>query len=319
MPSLISVADLNRAELDSLVTAASNWFAVQSRVGQLLAGRVVGLYFGQPSTRTRTAFSSASLRLGASIITYGPNDLQLSTGETDEDTGNVLAPMLDCLVVRASGDHARLMRLSAHGRLPVVNAMNTIEHPTQAIGDLATMRAYRGDLAGVQVLYAGEANSTTLALAHALMRVPGSLLVVAAPLGYGFDAATIEAVNAQAAPVGARCVQVAAIDDVAVAGLEHPDFVYTTQWQTTGTSKPDPEWRAAFYPGFQVNEELLARWPRARVLHDLPARRGEEISAEVLDGPRSLALEQARNKLAGAAASLAWVLAGPAGLTALTG
>jgi len=319
MPSLISLADLSGAELAALVTAASNWPTAQGRAARLLSGKIIGLYFGYPSTRTRTAFSSASLRLGAGIISYGPNDLQLATGETEEDTGNVLAPMLDCLVVRAGGDHARLLRLSADGRLPVINAMNTVEHPTQAIGDLATMQAHRGDLAGVRVLYSGEANSTTMALALALMRVPAALLVIAAPAGYGFDAATLGDISAQGAPAGARCVQVAAIDHIAGAGLERPDFVYTAQWQTTGTSKPDPNWRAAFFPHFQVGEELMARWPDARVLHDLPARRGEEISAQVLDGPRSLALAQARNKLAGAAASLVWALAGQEALARLSG
>src|ERR1022692_1687406 len=270
MRSLISVADLSQDDFRALVDAASAWFAAGPGAASLLAGRVIGLYFAQPSTRTRTAFTAAALRMAAGVVTYGPNDLQLSTGESEEDTGEVLAPMLDAVVVRASGDHRRLTRLGADGRLPIINAMNTLEHPTQAIGDLATMRAHRGGIDGVRVLYVGEANSTTMALAHALMKVPSAMLTIAAPTGYGFDAATLGVINAQGAANGAQCSQVPTVLGLAEPGAGHPDFVYTTQWQTTGTTKADPNWRTAFYPEFQVNTALMAPWPKARVLHDLP-------------------------------------------------
>jgi ornithine carbamoyltransferase len=303
MPSLISLGDLSAEEVRALVKATGYWARNTPRSEALLGDQVIGLYFAQPSTRTRTSFSTAALRLGARIISYGPSDLQLSTGETDTDTGMVLATMLDALVVRAGTDHGGLLRLSAGGRLPVVNAMNSIEHPTQAIGDLATIERVRGSADGVQVLYIGEVNSTTVALALALSRFDRTLLHVVAPPGYGFGQEMLSGINALGEPSGSRLLAHDHPSDV-----DAPvDFVYTTQWQTTGMVKADPDWHRIFYPDFQVNAELMARWPNASFMHDLPARRGEEVTSEVLDGPLSLAPQQVRNKLNSALAVLLWI------------
>ncbi len=269
----------------------------------LLGDQVIGLYFALPSTRTRTSFSAAALRLGARIVTYGPSDLQLSTGESDADTGMVLATMLDALVVRAPTDRGGLLRLSAGGRLPVVNAMNSTEHPTQAIADLATIQESRGAVDNVRVLYIGEVNSTTVALALALSRFSGTVLHVVAPPGYGFGQDMLSVIQRLGEASGSRLLAYDHPDDV-----DSPvDFVYTTQWQTTGTVKPDPDWHRAFYPDFQVNAEFMARWPTAYFMHDLPARRGEEVTPDVLDGARSLAPQQVRNKLNSALSVLLWI------------
>src|ERR1044072_9285352 len=126
---------------------------------------IAGVYFRKTSTRTRSAFSAGALRLGAQIVTYGPDDLQLNTGETTEDTGRVFAGMLDLLVARTAGDDAEFRGWAAQSRMPVVNAMSAEEHPTQGLTDLTTLLGHFGRVAGLRLLYVGEGNNTAAALA----------------------------------------------------------------------------------------------------------------------------------------------------------
>ncbi len=273
-------------------------------VPDVLRGRVVAIYFRKTSTRTRTAFSSAALRLGAQILTYGPNDLQLGTGETHLDTGRVLSTMVDALVARTAGDPQELRDLAAQGRMPVINAMTEDEHPTQAIADLATMLRHCGRIENLRVLYLGEGNNSAAALALALSRFPGTELHLRTPAGYGLAEDKLERARRHARSSGGVIEEG---HDPSVLPDE-VDLVYTTRWETTGTTKPDPEWKEGFRP-FQVNQKLMDRWPDARFLHDLPAHRGEEVTAEVLDGPASLAFSQAANKYHTALAILEWCLA----------
>lgn len=157
MRNLISLADLTPAELDRIVRRAVA-FGRDGIVPKPLAGRQVGLYFRKSSTRTRTSFWSAATRLGADVITFGPNELQLSTGETVEDTAQVLGQYLDALVVRTNGDVEEIRRLGSSEGLAVVNALSLDEHPTQAIADLATLTEEFGSLDGLHLLVVGEGN-----------------------------------------------------------------------------------------------------------------------------------------------------------------
>lgn len=295
---LVSLADVTPAELHYIVGRTAEFAGSSPAVDRVLGGKVVGLLFQHPSTRTRTAFSSGAQRLGADVVAYGPDDLQLNTGETAEDTARVMAAMLDLLVVRSSVPTADLRVFAAGGTLSVVNAMNADEHPTQALADLGTMFAVFGGLAGLRVLYCGEGNSTVTALIHACA-VSGLELHLRTPVGYGVPADLLDWAHALGAAIEQR-------HDMANL-LAEVDVVYTTRWQTTGTVKPTPNWRAGFVP-FQVNDELMDRYPSARFMHDLPAHRGEEVTASVLDGDRSIAFPQAGFKLYSAMAALEWCL-----------
>ncbi|HVF14981.1 MAG TPA: hypothetical protein VM942_10300, partial [Acidimicrobiales bacterium] len=266
--------------------------------------RVVAIYFRQTSTRTRTAFSAAALRLGAQILTYGPHDLQTNTGETYRDTGRVLATMVDMVVARTAGDPQELRDLAEQGRMPVVNAMTSDEHPTQAVADLATLLQHFNRIENLRVLYVGEGNNSASALALALARFPGNELYLRTPVGYGVAEDKLELARGHAARSGSCIEERHDMSTLPTA----VDVVYTTRWQTTGTTKPDPDWHERFEP-FQVNSQLMGYWPGARFMHDLPAHRGEEVTAEVLDGPASLALPQAANKYHTALAILEWCLA----------
>ncbi|KAA5835177.1 ornithine carbamoyltransferase [Saccharopolyspora hirsuta] len=299
---LISLADLDLVQIREIVRNGVA-FARGERAGEPLAGAVIGIYFRKTSTRTRTAFSAAALRLGARIIAYGPDDLQLNTGETVEDTAQVLSRMLDGLVCRTAGSTEELRALAAPPGMSVINAMSAHEHPTQALTDLITIQQHVGGVDGARVLYVGEGNSTAAALALSLPRFEGTELHLRTPPGYGLEAH----VRAQAEEYAAESGSVLReTHDMAELPAD-VDVVYTTRWQTTGTTKADPDWRAVFQP-FQVDEQLLDRYPEARFMHDLPAHRGEETTAAVLDGPRSIAFDQAENKMHGAMAVLEWAL-----------
>lgn len=270
-----------------------------------LEGCVVGSFFRTTSTRTRSAFATAALRLGAGHVAYGPHDLQLNTGESMEDTARVLGSMLDALVVRTAADPAELRALLAQNGMAVINAMTADEHPTQAIADLSTIELHFGKIAGLRVLYIGEGNNTASALALALSRYANVEFCLATPPGYGLDSSFLERARTQAAQRGA---QVDEVHDVTEA-MEDADVVYTTRWQTTGTSKADPDWRTSFLP-FQVNDALMHRNPRAVFMHDLPAHRGEEVTPEILDGVSSIAFRQAEQKMHSAKAVLEWCVRG---------
>ncbi|MFH8293822.1 ornithine carbamoyltransferase [Streptomyces sp. NPDC018059] len=299
---LFSLAEVEPAVISKLAARSVELYRDRHAHDRPLEGSVVGVLFTRTSTRTRTAFTVGAVRLGAVPVAYGPQDLQLNTGESVADTGRVLGRMLDLLVARTVGPLAELRELSREGGLPVVNAMATEEHPTQGVTDLATLHLVTGDPTGVSVLYVGEGNNTAVALAHALAAVPGARVTFSTPSGYGLPKEELAKASRRAAVTGATLEEV---HDPAHLP-DHVDVVYTTRWQTTGTAKPDPGWREAFRP-FHVDAALLARWPQALFMHDLPAHRGDEVSGEVLDGARSVAWTQAAMKLTGAMAVLEWV------------
>ena len=172
--SLISLDDLTDLELFGIVQRSVAFAEHRANPGNPLGGLVAGMYFSRPSTRTRTSFAAGALRLGAGVVTLGPAELQLSTGETIEDTGRVLAGMLDILIARTAGDPAMLREWARHGGMAVINAMTADEHPTQAIADLATMSQHFGRLAGLRILYVGEGNNTRCGLGARSVPVPGS-------------------------------------------------------------------------------------------------------------------------------------------------
>jgi ornithine carbamoyltransferase len=306
MRHLLSIDDLPAEELAGIVRRSAR-YALDERPARPgpLTGAVAGIYFRRTSTRTRTAFTVAALRLGADVIAFGPHDLQENTGESTSDTGRVLSSFLDVFVARTADTPAELRTMADQDTMAVINAMTSDEHPTQAIADLSTLQALRGGLDGVRVCYIGEGNNTAAALALALARVPGARLHLVTPPGYGVPTETVAAAVRASAATGARITE--SHDPAELP--DDADVLYTTRWQTTGTVKADPDWRTVFEP-FRVTGEVMKRVPDAVFMHDLPAHRGEEVDAEVLDGERSVAFTQARHKLFSAMAVLEWAVAG---------
>jgi ornithine carbamoyltransferase len=301
----LSIADLGPQTIFNLVEQSLR-MARRPLGRPPLADCIVGMYFRKSSTRTRTAFTTGALRLGAQTIAYGPNDLQLVTGETFTDTGRVLSGFLDVLVVRTNDNLEEMEALAQQQDMAIINAMSENEHPTQAIADLTTIREELGCLENVNVLYIGEGNNTAAAFALAVAQLPGMSLTIMTPEGYGMSPCVMEKASALAARYGGRIEQHHDLDRL----VNIYDAVYTTRWETMGVPKTDPNWRSKFKP-YQVTPKVIERVSRSArtiFLHDLPAMRGSEVVDEVLDGARSRAFQQARHKLTSAMAVLTWCL-----------
>ncbi|MGW2986501.1 ornithine carbamoyltransferase [Streptomyces goshikiensis] len=305
MRHVLSLQDLDQQTIGSLIERAVD-MADPNRRGTPLAGRVIGIYFSKASTRTRSAFSTAALRLGGDVMHYGPDDLQVTTGETWADTARVMSGYLDALVMRTNGPLAQLREIAEASRIPVINALSEHEHPTQAIADLATLREHFGDLKGRSILYVGEGNSSAAALATAVAAVPGLRLTLVTPRGYGLRPQAIDAVKQFSQ--GSELIQ----EHHDIGDLpQGVDAVYATRWQTMGVQHMNDDWLAAF-DGFKVTREMMRSVGGAETvfLHDLPAVRGQDVDDEVLDGPGSLAWRQAFHKMTSAMAVLEWAVLG---------
>lgn len=300
---LLSLTEIGPEDLSLLVDRALE-FASEGMHVQPLAGKVVGIYFKRTSTRTRTAFTIGAIKLGATPIAYGPNDLQICTGETIEDTARVLANYLDALVIRTNEPIDEMRAFASQNDMAIVNAMSDTEHPTQAIADLVTIKEVFGRLHDVDVLYVGEGNNTASALAFAVALTPGMRLTLLTPEGYGLPSSVIE--TARALDPQKRSV-IEQHHDIAKLRREF-DVVYTTRWQTMGETKPDKNWKEKFKP-YTVTQQFMQRFSksdRTVFMHDLPAVRGDDVVDDVLDGPQSVAFRQARHKMTSAMAVLTW-------------
>jgi len=305
---LLSISDLDSETLLSLVEDAVAIAEGRWQGKRPLDGRIVGIYFRKSSTRTRTSFSVGAMKLGANVIAYGPNDLQIVTGETVPDTARVLANYLDALVIRTNETMAEMRELARHD-MSVINAMSENEHPTQSLADLATLREHFGRLEGLHVLYMGEGNNSASAIALAMARLPNMRLTIVTPEGYGLPMEFIAETQGTAAANGSTIEQ-----HHDMAGLPHGvDAVYTTRWLTMGVKKKDENWVDFFRP-YTVTPAVMAEVSKPGggtvFLHDLPAMRGYEVLDEVLDGPQSIAFRQAYHKMTSAMAALTWCVAG---------
>lgn len=304
---ILSLVEVGAAEIVRLARRANEHAAGKTVGERSLEGKVVGIFFRRSSTRTRTSFTAAALRLGAQTIAFGPDDLQLTTGETVEDTGRVLSGYLDALVVRTNDPQAEMEALARQDRMSVVNAMSAEEHPTQALADFSTIQEALGRLEDVHLLYLGEGNNSASALAFGLAHLPNSRLTLMTPQGYGLPAGQMERARKIAATNGTTIEE---FHDMAKLPT-NVDVVYTTRWHTMGVSKADPDWRDSFLP-FTVTSEVMERASKPEgtiFMHDLPAVRGDDVVDEVLDGPQSLAWRQAEHKMWSAMAILEWCLA----------
>lgn len=303
---LLSLANMGTDNLIRLIDKSLDFSMNGNKARHSLAGKVVGIYFRKPSTRTRTSFSVGAIKLGCQLVTYASDELQLVTGETIEDTARVLSGYLDALVVRTNESIVEMERLARQDEMAVINAMSRNEHPTQAIADLSTIKEKFGRLEGLHILYLGEGNNTAAALALGVAQIPGMKITLVTVGGYGLPSATLNQAAALADKYGGIVEHHHNVDKLP----KNVDVVYATRWQTMGEPHSRPNWQEQFMP-YSVTPRLMAEVskPDGTVfLHDLPAVRGEDVHEEVLDGPQSLAWRQARHKMFSAMAVLEWCL-----------
>jgi ornithine carbamoyltransferase len=287
----LRVSDLSPELLERLLDLAARMESSPGGWVDSLRGRSVALYFAKPSTRTRVSFAAAAARLGLNPIVLRPDELQLGRGEPVADTARALAAYCDAIVVRTYAQR-ELEELAAAADVPVVNALSDEHHPCQALADVLTVRERFGGLAGRRLAFVGDGGSN---VAHSLLEA-GALaameVAVAAPPDYAPAPAVVDAALALAARTGGR-VELHDDPRQAVAGAH---AVYTDVWVSMGEDDERRERLRALRP-YRVDGELLelAR-PDAVFLHCLPAHRGEEVAADVIDGPRSAVWRQAANR-----------------------
>jgi ornithine carbamoyltransferase len=273
---LLEIRDLERDSLFALLDLAARMKERPHGFVEALRGDTVVCYFEKPSTRTRVSFAAAAERLGMLPLLVRPDELQLGRGETIEDTARTLSSYAAAIVVRTFAQET-VRRIAAASRAPVINALTNEHHPCQALADLLTLREVFGRLEGLRVAYVGDGNNVATSLLQAAAIV-GIDAVAACPPGYEPP------------------VPEAAVTDDPFEAVVGAHAVYTDVWVSM-EDEADPTRIAALAP-YQVNARLLAAArPDAVFMHCLPAHRGEEVTADVIDGPRSVVWQQAENRL----------------------
>ncbi len=298
----LSIDDLSPEDLDHLLERSAKVKTSPSDHADRLRGRAVALIFEKPSTRTRVSFEVAVSSCGGHPLALSSSELQLGRGETIEDTGRVLSRYVDAIVLRTFGQE-RLELLARGATVPVVNSLSDFEHPCQALADLLTVREWRGDLRGAVLAYVGDGNN----VAHSLLLAgakTGMHVRVATPPGFE----PIPQVVGRAEEIAGESGGSVRVLNDPVEATEGADVLYTDVWASMGQEAEAMERRLVFQ-GYRLDQEAVDRAaPDVIVLHCLPAHRGDEITDEVIDGPRSAVWDQAENRLHTQKALLLWLL-----------
>ena len=284
---LLGTADLNTEEITDLLTLASQ---LKSGERVIQSNNVLGLLFYKASTRTRVSFSTAMYNLGGQVIDLNPSVTQVGRGEPIEDTARVLDRYLDILAIRTYAQ-ADLEIFANYARIPIINALTDLEHPCQILADLLTVQECFGSLQGNTLTYLGDGNNiaNSLLLGGALT---GLNIRIAAPQGYEPNPEILQ----QAQKIAGDQSEIVVTQDP-IAAVEGAQVVYTDVWASMGQEELANQRIPIFQP-YQVNQQLLAHAdPQAIILHCLPAHRGEEITAEVIESDRSRVWDQAENRM----------------------
>jgi ornithine carbamoyltransferase len=301
MRHLIVPEDLTAAEIDAVFAVSRDLqekFAAGRR-DALLPGRVLALVFEKPSLRTRVSFQAAMTHLGGASLFLGEDSGFASSRESIADFGRVLGGYVDAIVCR-SKSHETIVQLAAVAGVPVINGLSDQAHPCQALADIYTLRQEVGRVKGLSLAFVGDGNNVARSLA-VVCGLLGMRFVLAAPEGYQFDEAFRRHVAAMLpdAEIEETTDPIAAVTGAAA--------VYTDVWASMGQERERATRQQAF-AAYQVNEALMAHCPDAVFMHCLPARRGEEVTDGVIDGPKSIVLTQATNRMHLQKGLLAWLL-----------
>lgn len=301
---LLSLADYSPETIKGLLEKAVELKKayLSGEETNLLKGKILGLIFDKPSTRTRVSFEAGMLQLGGQAIHLNGQDLQLGRGEPISDTAKVLSHYVDAIMIRTFS-HDRVLELAEHASIPVINGLTDLFHPCQALADLLTIQELKGNLAGIKMAYIGDGNN----MVH-------SLMIAAAKMGMEFSVATpenyepnIDVTNManDFAKVTGAIITLTHNPKDAVEGC---DVIYTDVWTSMG-QEAENEQRLKDFKDYQVNEELVKGAKEDFIfLHCLPAHRGEEVTSGVIDGKSSYVFEQAGNRLHVQKALLAEIL-----------
>jgi ornithine carbamoyltransferase len=287
---LLTLDSIGRDGILVNLELAGHLKTVKGMARDALPGGRIGMIFDKPSTRTRVSFEAAAWGLGMLPITLRPDELQLGRGETIADTARVLSRYLSALVIRTFAQ-ARVEELARHSTIPVINALTDDHHPCQALADVMTLQEEFGEFVGLRVAFVGDGNNVCNSLIQAAGYL-GFTLAVATPEGYEPKPEIVEAARATSEKYGGAIE----LGHDVKAAARGADAIYTDVWASMGQEKEREE-RARVFAGYCVDSELMAlASPRAIFLHCLPAHRGDEVTDDVMDGPRSRVWNEAENR-----------------------
>lgn len=303
MRHFLSLIDLTVQDLSHLLAEAARLKADSLRGIRppLLAGRVLGLIFEKPSLRTRASFEAAMTHLGGASVFLSTSAGPLGQRESVADFARTLNHYVDAVVLRTY-KHATIEEFASYATVPVINGLSDLCHPCQVLGDLLTIQEhFPGGIRGKTLVFVGDGNNVARSLALGCGKL-GARFILSAPEEYRFEASFVQTFHRV-------CGKSELIhDDAPSHAVGQADIIYTDVWTSMG-QEAESELRRAKFAAFQVNNQLLAQAPpQARVMHCLPAHRGEEIASDVLDGPRSIVFEQAGNRLHAQKALLKWLM-----------
>jgi ornithine carbamoyltransferase len=301
---LRSLRDLTSSELVSLLALAADIKQHGHHYRGALAGRTIAMLFEKPSLRTRVSFAVAAYQLGAHAIYLAPQEVGLGRREANADIARTLDQMVDAIVVRTFA-HSTLDELAEAASIPLINALSDFGHPCQAIGDYLTMQEVKGRLNGLRLAFVGDGNNVANSLIFGAALL-GVRMTMASPPGYEPRPDVVAWARAHEIEPGIACRVTSSPEDA----VRDADVVYTDTWVSMG-QESQVEVRRRAFQRFQVTDQLLrcAR-PDAVFMHCLPAHRGEEVEAAVIDSPRSIVFRQAGNRVPTEKALLVALLAG---------
>ena len=287
---LVTEYDLAEEDFDFIFTRAGELkrFLKEGRPHQVLTGKTLGMIFEKASTRTRLSFEVGMYQLGGLAVFLNTSDTQLGRGETVSDTAKIMSRYLDGIMIRTFAQKT-VEDLAAHADIPVINGLTDLLHPCQILSDLFTIMEKKGDYRGLKIAYIGDGNNIANSWINAASRLPLKL-ALACPEGYEPDSELL----ARGRNETREGIYLCRDPEEAV---EKADVVYTDVWASMG-QEAERERRSRVFKTYQVNENLLSHAQEDYiVMHCLPAHRGEEITSGVIDGPHSVVLDQAENRL----------------------
>jgi len=293
----LSLTDLNTGELQGIIenAVAGKQRLLNGDIQQTLKGKVLAMIFEKSSTRTRVSFETAMAQLGGHAIFLSPDDTQLGRGEPVEDTARVLSRMVDCIMIRTF-EHIKLQRFADHSDVPVINGLSDTFHPCQLLADMQTYYEHRGSIKGKTVAWLGDGNN----MCHSYITAASLFdfhLNIASPEQYRPDAKILRSAG--------NHVELHTDPETAI---KNADLVVTDVWASMGQEAETESRRSIFRP-YQVNTGLMSlAKQKALFMHCLPAHRGDEVTADVIDGPQSVVWDEAGNRLHSQKALLEFLL-----------
>jgi len=287
----LSIHDLSLYEFSQVLDHSADMKKRPHKYRKALEGKILAMIFQKPSLRTRMTFEAGMLQLGGEAIYLAPSDIQMGSREGAYDIGRNLERWVDGIMIRTFG-HQIAVDLAQSTRIPVINALTDLSHPCQGLADIFTLREHKGSLAGLKLAYVGDGNNVCHSLLLAAARA-GMTMAVGTPAGYEPNPRMVQMAREDGRETGFKPLLTGSPEEA----VRDADAVYTDVWASMG-QEAEKEKRAKIFAPFQVNAKLMSQAKKDAVfMHCLPAHRGEEVTDEVIDSPKSIVYDQAENRL----------------------